>query len=81
MGNIKIITVIFSALLVFSANCEDSTSYIVGGEDAAIQDHPYMAGVFLFGFPLCTGAIISSRTVLTVRIFYFFFILHIFPSY
>lgn len=65
MRQLILLALAASALLFCSVNGAESSQFIVGGEDATVEDHPYMAGVFVLGFPLCTGAIISSRSVLT----------------
>lgn len=44
----------------------DVDSFVVNGEDALIQDYPYMAKVWTVNFPTCGGAILSPRNVLTV---------------
>lgn len=56
----------FAALAVVRAD-EENSAFIVRGEDATIDQHPYMAGVLNEGRFTCTGAIISPRSVLTVR--------------
>lgn len=58
----SVIIVVLAVLAVVSA---DKTAFIVGGQDATVEDHPYMAAVFNFGLPGCGGAIISTRSVLT----------------
>lgn len=59
------LSVLFFAIAAVTSASEDTSSFIVGGTDATIEDYPYMAGVFNFGLPSCGGTIISSRTVLT----------------
>lgn len=49
------------------AGAEDNSAFIVRGEDATIEQYPYMAIIFNQGRFTCTGAIISPRSVLTVR--------------
>lgn len=58
----SVLIVVLAVLAVVSA---DKTAFIVGGQDATVQDHPYMAAVFNFGLPSCGGSIISTRSVLT----------------
>lgn len=52
-------------VLTIASSKADSSSFIIGGSDAAIEDYPYMAGVMNFGFTSCGGSIISARNVLT----------------
>lgn len=58
----SVLVVVLAVLAVVAA---DKTAFIVGGQDATVEDHPYMAAVFNFGLPSCGGAIISTRSVLT----------------
>lgn len=48
------------------ASAEDASSFIVGGVNATIAEHPYMAGIFNFGLHACGGSILSASNVLTV---------------
>lgn len=57
-----VIIVVFAVLAVVSA---EKTAFIVGGQDATVEDHPYMAAVLNLGLPGCGGSIISTRSVLT----------------
>lgn len=50
------------------ASTEDVSSFIVGGVDATVAEHPYMAGIFNFGLHSCGGSILSASNVLTVKI-------------
>lgn len=59
--------VILCAFVAFAASADEGSNYIVGGEDASIEEYPYMAGVVNLGFSSCGGSIITSRSVLTVR--------------
>lgn len=54
----------FSA--VYSSADQNVDRFVVNGEDALIQDHPYMAKVWNLNYPTCGGAILSPRNVLTV---------------
>jgi secreted trypsin-like serine protease len=54
------------ALALSLISAEETNSFIVRGENATIQQYPFMAGIFNFGIPTCGGAIINSRSVLTV---------------
>lgn len=45
---------------------EDVSSFIVGGVNATVAEHPYMAGIFNFGLHSCGGSILSASNVLTV---------------
>lgn len=58
---------IFCAVLIFPVKAEGNSNFIVGGEDALVRDHPYMAGVLNFNIPTCGGTIIAPRSILTVR--------------
>jgi secreted trypsin-like serine protease len=61
---------IFLVIFVVSfsfASTEESSSFIVGGEDATVEEYPYMAGILNFGLSGCGGTIINQRSVLTVR--------------
>lgn len=53
------------------AKAEDFSSFVVGGENATIDEFPYMAGIIDTSVDLkladCGGAIINTRSVLTVR--------------
>jgi secreted trypsin-like serine protease len=56
------------AIFVAFASCdEEVSSFIINGQNASIEDFPYMAGVFTRGWFTCGGAILNSRTILTVR--------------
>lgn len=44
---------------------ENDAGFIVGGEDAFIENYPYMAGIMNLGLFNCGGSIINSRSVLT----------------
>lgn len=59
-----------SILLVcafYASADQDASPLVVNGEDARIEDYPYMAKVWTLNFPLCGGAILTTRSVLTVR--------------
>lgn len=43
----------------------DPAGFIVDGEEATIEEFPYMAGVVNLGLTSCGGSIINSRSVLT----------------
>lgn len=64
--------VIFMFLIICSfSKAEQSSSFILGGENATISEFPYMAGI-MFDGPWgknfeCGGAIINSKSILTVR--------------
>lgn len=62
-------SLLWLAVAVFAiSQAADQTGFIVGGSNATIEEFPYMAGVMTFGFQLCGGTIITSRSVLTVLI-------------
>lgn len=48
---------------------KNASSYIVGGNDASVENYPYTARILNFGIPSCGGAVISARSVLTVSAF------------
>lgn len=59
-------------LLVLAGCCaglvtssDNVSGFIVDGEDAFIEDYPYMAGIMNLGLSSCGGSIINSRSVLT----------------
>ncbi|CAO1422979.1 unnamed protein product [Diamesa serratosioi] len=58
----SVLVIVLAVLAVVSA---EKTAFIVGGQDATVEDHPYMAAVLNLGLPGCGGAIISTRSVLT----------------
>jgi hypothetical protein len=60
-----VLVLILVGLASFSAVFAAS-EFVVNGEDASIRDHPYMAKVWNLRFPSCGGAILTSRSVLTV---------------
>lgn len=68
MKSIFLALSLLTLLIAFASSNEESSKFIVGGEDATIREHPYMAGIFNFGWPLCGGSIINARSVLTVRL-------------
>jgi hypothetical protein len=59
-----------SSLLVLavglSSQDEGVSQLIVNGENARIEDHPYMVNVASTGLSYCGGAIITQRSVVTV---------------
>lgn len=63
----KVVCLLLTLAVVLAASSEDTSNFIVGGEDATIQQYPYMAGVFNLGLHTCGGTIISASNVLTVR--------------
>jgi secreted trypsin-like serine protease len=66
---LKIILFIFAAncLLSFGLKNNEISSFIIGGENATVEEYPFMAGVHYRGDHICGGAIITSRSVLTVH--------------
>lgn len=69
MKFIAVTSILFLSLAIFSSaekEEEEISQHVVNGEDANIEDHPYMANVFTLGLPTCGGAILTSRSVLTV---------------
>lgn len=67
----KLVLVILALSVAFVACTNDHGSFIVGGNDATIQEYPFMARILNFGLsPLgCGGSIVSASNVLTVRKF------------
>lgn len=58
----------FLTFLAVSTSADQNVSeFVVNGEDASIRDFPYMAKVWNLNWPACGGAILTSRSVLTVR--------------
>lgn len=56
------------SLLAVSAPADQNVAeFVVNGEDASIEDYPYMAKVWNLFFPACGGAILNQRSVLTVK--------------
>lgn len=62
----KLIYCLFALIFAFVSSSDESSSFVVGGRDATIEEFPYMAGVLNFGQPSCGGSIVNSRSVLTV---------------
>jgi secreted trypsin-like serine protease len=60
------VTALFITLFISISQCEQISNFIVNGEDASVQDHPYMAKVWVATFPMCGSAILNTRSVLTV---------------
>lgn len=59
-----------SFLLILSCSStfqEEISSYVINGEDARIEEHPYMAHVYSLMLPTCGGSILTRRSVLTVK--------------
>lgn len=63
-----VVSILFVCAFYASAD-QDASPFVVNGEDARIEDFPYMAKVWNLRYPLCGGAILTSRSVLTVRNF------------
>lgn len=61
---------VFTSLVLFLSTSalasEDISKAVINGEDASIEDHPYMAKVHTLFIPTCGSAILNSRNVLTV---------------
>lgn len=66
MKSIFLVCVVLIAIQF--SNAEDSSNFILGGSNATIEEFPYMIGILTSGRFTCGGAIINSRSVLTVRI-------------
>jgi secreted trypsin-like serine protease len=58
-------------LAVSSTSQEEISQLIVNGENARVEDHPYMVNVASTGLSYCGGAILTARSVVTVRIIQF----------
>lgn len=65
----SLILLFIGATLIASSSSEETSSLIIGGQDAAIDEFPYQARIMHFGLPVCSGTIINSRNVLTVQKF------------
>lgn len=63
----KLIFLVFCGLFVDFAACEETSNFIVGGSNATVEEFPYMAAIMNFGWPTCGGAIVNSRSILTVK--------------
>lgn len=61
---------VFTSLVLFLSTSalasKDISKAVINGEDASIEDHPYMATVHTLFIPTCGSAILNSRNVLTV---------------
>lgn len=66
MKFVSIILLILIASNFSHLSAEEISGSIVNGEDASIQDYPYMAKVWVTFYAMCGGSILSSRSVLTV---------------
>jgi hypothetical protein len=60
---------LLAACAVLSSADQAVNEFVINGEDASIKDFPYMAKVWNLNWPACGGAILTSRSVLTVSIF------------
>lgn len=56
------------AVVGTSAIDQNVAEFVVNGEDASIEDYPYMAKVWTLMLPACGGAILTQRSVLTVNL-------------
>lgn len=63
----KLIFMLMTMVAATMASSEGVSSFIVGGVNATIAEHPYMAGIFNFGIHSCGGSILSASNVLTVK--------------
>lgn len=64
----KSLLVVFAFLLIVPfSKAENSSNFILGGSNATIEEFPHMVGIMNSGRFSCGGAIINSRSVLTVR--------------
>jgi hypothetical protein len=61
-----LVSIIF-AFAVLPSFQEGISQHVINGEDAAIEDHPYMAHIYTTFLPTCGAAVLSQRSVLTVR--------------
>ncbi|KAG5669744.1 hypothetical protein PVAND_000038 [Polypedilum vanderplanki] len=64
MKFIALTSFFFICLISFSFQ-EELSQFIVNGENANIQDHPYMVNIASTGFSYCGGAILTQRSVVT----------------
>lgn len=67
MKLIAVTSLFILSAFVVSAD-QEVGGLVINGEDANIRDHPYMTKVWTLMYPTCGGAILTSRSVLTVRI-------------
>lgn len=61
-----LITSLLLILSISSTFQEEISSYVINGEDARIEDHPYMAHIFTLMFATCGSSIITPRSLVTV---------------
>lgn len=69
----KFVAIFVTCFLAFASCDEGISTHVVGGVDAHILDHPYMAKVHVFWrnevwWPFCGSAIINRRSLLTVSL-------------
>jgi hypothetical protein len=65
--NFKAIALIIFCSFICASSQEGISQHVVNGEDARIEDYPYMAHIFTTRLPTCGGAILTPRSVLSVR--------------
>lgn len=72
-GSLKMKFIAIAAFFAFCATLSSAdeavNEFVLNGQDADIRDHPYMAQVWTLVLPLCGGAILTQRSVLTVSWF------------
>jgi secreted trypsin-like serine protease len=71
MKFVQFTSIILLISLIFSSHAdEDISKSVINGEDASIEDHPYMAHVFTLFMSTCGGSILNTRNVLTVKLIF-----------
>lgn len=61
----KLTLLVLGLFVCLVTSNETNGGFIIDGEDASIEDYPYMAGILNLGISSCGGSIITSRNVLT----------------
>lgn len=73
MKFVQFSSIILLIFLIFSSSAyEDISKSVINGENASIEDHPYMAHVFTLFLSTCGGSILNTRSVLTVSVLFYF---------
>lgn len=67
MKFIKLTSIFLISTLALASN-EEISQTVINGEDAFIEDHPYMGIIYTLFLPTCGSSILNSRSVLTVKI-------------
>lgn len=65
---LKLFAFVLATLAVSAPADQNIGELVVNGDDAFIGDYPYMAKVWTLLLPACGGAILTQRSVLTVKV-------------